>query len=409
MSIFTVTTGTNNVQVGAERRNAVAFTVYNASGQEVRGRASLATVPGGAPHAAWLAIDGEVERAYAIGGAEQVGVNITVPADAAPGNYTFRLNMVATYNPDETLTEGPTVTVTVPEPEPAPQRKFPIWIIPLVLVVLAIIAVIVVIATRQRTVAVPDVVGLTEDDAGAELEGVRLAIGRIRDEHSSEPVDRVARTDPSAGTEVPRDARVDLYISIGTAVPTATPTPTPTRTPTVTPTPSATPTATPDATATADALIQQAIAKYTGTWKASDSSSNGLSTFTISNSGTTISVRALGRSYFIRSGNNVGALGCPVTIFQPDNECEWLTANVNYTGDPLVVTGTANGLEHVLTVSITPDGTTMSVLHQMKIGGAVRETANYTLNRQLRLRITPIFLPPDIREAPLAPIIPISP
>ncbi len=238
-SAFTITTASNNLTLDKSQRVAsVTYTVTNSSGQEVHGRAALATVPDNAPHLAWLAIDGESERPFIIGATEQYRVTISAPADAAPGNYTFRLNMVATHNPDETFSAGPTMTITAPEAKAA-TGKFPIWIIPVILLVLAGIAAAVFLATRSKAVAVPDVVGLSEEAAGTEIAGVGLGIGRIGEENSAQEVGRIARSAPSAGTEVPKNSNVDLYLSSGlpaTPTPTHTPIP-PTVTPTATPSP----------------------------------------------------------------------------------------------------------------------------------------------------------------------------
>lgn len=240
-STFSITTANNNITLDRQGRSkSVTFTVTNSSGQALRGRGSLATTPDKAPHLAWLSPDGELERPFVIAGVEQYKVNITAPPDAAPGNYTFRLNMVATYNPDETFSEGPTVTIAVPE---APQKqpgKFPIWIIPVIVGVLAVLALILFLVLRPKTTTVPDLAGLSEDDAALELEDVGLSLGRTRSEASaSTPLDHVVRSDPAAGAEVAKGSRVDIYLSSGPAI---TPTPTPTSAPPITPTPTPSPT-----------------------------------------------------------------------------------------------------------------------------------------------------------------------
>ena len=242
-STFSITAVNNNVAIdNKSRQKSATFTVTNSSGQAVRGRASLATTPEMAPHLAWLSFDprSETERPFGISATEQYIVNVNVPADAAPGNYAFRLNMVATYNPDETFSPGPSVTIVVPEP-PKNERKFPIWIIPVVLVALVVIVAIVLLATRSKNVVVPDVVGLSEDAAVTELEDIGLEIGRLRSETSGTiTLDHITRTDPPAGAEAPKGSKVDLYLSSGavaTPAPTAAP-PTPLPPPTLPPPPS---------------------------------------------------------------------------------------------------------------------------------------------------------------------------
>ncbi len=243
-STFSITTASNQIQLaGTQRRAGATYTVTNASGQAIRGRASLATVPPAAPHLAWLALEGESERPFPIAATEQFRVGVDVPAGAAPGNYTFRLNMLATHNPDETFTEGPTITIAVPEPTPQ-TKKFPLWVIPVALIAVAIVAVVLVFALRPRAVVVPDVVGLTIDDALDELEGLGLRPRQgEREFNSAVPAERVSRTDPEAGEEVEPEARIWYFVSNG-------PEPAPTAIPTPSPTATAPPTAAPTATAT---------------------------------------------------------------------------------------------------------------------------------------------------------------
>ena len=380
-SIFSITAPNNNINIEKQsRQKNVPFTVTNTTGIDLRGRASLATAPNNAPHLAWLAMDGESERPFVIGATEQYRVTINVPADATPGNYTFRLNMVATHNPDETFSEGPTVTIAVPAPEKA-QGKFPIWIIPAVLGVLAVVAVAIFLLTRSSNIAVPDVIGLSEADGGSEIEKVGLGIGRIRDENSPQEVGRIARTDPSAGASIAKNGRVDLFISKGTAIPEATPIPT--ETPTATP--DLTGTASVQATQTADAQILAAIAKYTGTWVASDTNQGGLTKLEISNSGPNMTLRFYGKYYSIKASGGLASLACPISIDSPSDECEWAAGSFVYTGDPLNLSLPANGLDHVLTISITSDGTTLSIVDQEKMNGSTALTQSYVMKPSFRV------------------------
>lgn len=239
---FAITSANNNLTLDKPRVHSVTYTVTNNSSLELRGRASLATVPENAPHLSWLSIDGESERPFVIGATQQYRVTINAPADVAPGNYTFRLNMVATHNPDETFTAGPTVTVTAPEAA-APTRKFPVWIIPVIVVLLAIIAGVIFLLTRSKNVVTPDLVGLSQAAASTEIAGAGLTLGQVGNEASDiQPAGRVARSQPAAGSEAAKGSAVDLFLSSG---PATTPTPTPTLIPTATATQPAAPTATP--------------------------------------------------------------------------------------------------------------------------------------------------------------------
>jgi hypothetical protein len=140
-SAFSITTATNSVQVETGHPAAVVFTVANSTGQAVVGRASLAAVPPHAEHSKWLRLRPPElsERRFAIGGVENYTVEAaSIPASAPAGEYTFRLDMVATHNPDETYTAGPTVVLNLAREKPAP-RPFPWWILLVALLVLGLV------------------------------------------------------------------------------------------------------------------------------------------------------------------------------------------------------------------------------------------------------------------------------
>lgn len=245
---FSITTATNTILLDINRQGSATITANNLSGRELRGRASLETVPSNQPFASWLQIEGESERTFAIGATSQFVVKVNVPASANAGNYTFRLNLVDTANPDEGFNPGQSIVILVPQPE-KPKPKFPLWLLPIILLVVAAIIVGIVFATRSKTITVPDVLGMTATDAQDALEEIGLRQRQGGNEFS-ETIDigLVARTNPPAGTEVEPDSRVEWFISDGPAPvpPTSTPTPLP-PTPTFTPLPPDTPTPDPGA------------------------------------------------------------------------------------------------------------------------------------------------------------------
>ncbi len=395
-SAFSITAASNQIRVEPKQpASSVTYTVTNALGQELRGRASLTTVPEAAAHLAWLSIEGESERPMAIGATEQFRVVLNVPADAAPGNYTLRLNMVATHNTDETFTEGPTITLTVPEPTPEP-RKFPLWVIPVALVVVAIVAVVLVFALRPRSVTVPDVAGMAVAEALDELEALGLRPRQGETEFSDAPVDRVARTDPEAGSEVDPEERITVLISAG---------PEPTPTPTATPPPTVTPTATPDlpatatvvaaqtataeaqaaiaATATAEAAIQAAIAKYLGTWERESGSANHLTELKISQDNREITLSLGGFSWYLNGSGLIAS--CFIIPGSGTTSCEWGSGVFTYAGDPMNVSlETFPGMIHNLTITMAQDGTQLFVSDQVSWQGTRFTTDTYVMEPKQR-------------------------
>jgi serine/threonine-protein kinase len=99
----------------------------------------------------------------------------------------------------------------------------------------------VVVSRGAEEVAVPRLIGQTEQQAVETLRSVGLEIGAVTREPSDEqPEGRVIRSDPAQGVSVPVGEQVDIVLSSGPP-PTPTPSPTPSPTPTPTPTPTLTP------------------------------------------------------------------------------------------------------------------------------------------------------------------------
>jgi len=139
-SSFAITTAANSTPLDGSRHGQTVFTVSNASGRPMRGRARI--VPDNPAATAWLTLTGGAERDFSINGTQQYIVQIAAPPTAPAGNYAVRLDMVGVDNPDEDFTQGPGVTFAVPAPLPA-KKPFPWWII--AVIVVALIAVVVLI------------------------------------------------------------------------------------------------------------------------------------------------------------------------------------------------------------------------------------------------------------------------
>ena len=254
---FTITTATNSIWLDANRRGDTSFTVFNARGRPIRGRARL--VPENPAAEDWLRLEGAAERDFGMAEAHQFMARITVPADASAGSYPFRLDMVGVENPDELYTQGPTVAFQVPEP--APKKPFPWWILAVAAGAIVLIGIILAIVLSPREIIVPVVHGETISDAVAILTGARLTVAEAFLEEASDEVaeGRVIRSEPAEGSDVARGSVVALFISTGPVPPTPTPTPTPTATatPTATPTETPTPTLTPTAVLPFTQLVSQ--------------------------------------------------------------------------------------------------------------------------------------------------------
>lgn len=208
---FAITVAANQVRLGSERRGEAVFTVFNATGRTIRGRATLVALnPQAQP---WLTLVGDAERDFAAAEAQQYAVQCGVPPSAPAGSYSVRLNMVGVEDPDEYFAEGPTITFEVPVVEATP-RPFPWWI------VAAVVALVVVLGgaallLRPGTVAVPDVAGQSIGQANAALTAAGLQVADEVVQVGSDTVGagQVAGTEPPAGTAVQEGTEITLQIS----------------------------------------------------------------------------------------------------------------------------------------------------------------------------------------------------
>ena len=262
-SPFTITAATNSLRLDSKRQAETTFTVYNGTGRNTRGRAGL--VPQDPAAAPWLTLVDDAERDFPIAGTQQYTVKIAPPPDAPAGNYPFRLDVLAVDNPDEDLTQGPSVTFEVPAPEPV-GKKFPWWILIVALVVLLVVG------------------------------GVIAFF--------------IFRPDPTK---------------------------------------------------------QEDAAKYNGIWLLDANQTSGLIKLDISNREQVIDIELTGRYEHVVADDG------SVTIVEETCQttgCSWGTESIDYVKDPLEIElsyGANDDITHLILISITSDGTTLSVVDNVVI------------------------------------------
>ena len=75
-------------------------------------------------------------------------------------------------------------------------------------------AVVLTVSSGPTTVAVPDVTGISQDQAANELGQAGFTVSVVS-EASNQPQDQVISTNPTAGTQAPKGSTVTLYVSSG--------------------------------------------------------------------------------------------------------------------------------------------------------------------------------------------------
>ena len=117
-SIFTIEPADNQVEIKAGQSGEMRFVVTNPIAQSLDGKIRVTPKldDEGAETPAWmswLAIEGETVRTYAAQEASTHTVKITVPEDATPDTYRYRLEAATERDPDHEITVSPTVAFVV--------------------------------------------------------------------------------------------------------------------------------------------------------------------------------------------------------------------------------------------------------------------------------------------------------
>lgn len=117
--------------------------------------------------------------------------------------------------PEPVRVAPPKEPVVTPVPEkPKKKKKWPLFAgIVLLIVVLGIVA---MMAMTPNKIEIPDVAGLTVDEATEELEALGFVIGEIKEVHSDTvEKDLVTETSPRAGLERNKGDEITLMVSLG--------------------------------------------------------------------------------------------------------------------------------------------------------------------------------------------------
>ncbi len=144
---FAITTLSNTVSLRDDRTGEATFTVFNALGRPIRGRARI--VPDDPATAPWISLVGEAEYLLGTAATQRFSVRIEVPPTAPAGNVRFRMDMIDVANPDENYAQGPGITFRVPE-APGVRKPFSWWIVAVAAGVILLIGAVGVTVASSR-------------------------------------------------------------------------------------------------------------------------------------------------------------------------------------------------------------------------------------------------------------------
>ena len=189
---FTISTPAPNVRADAKGDVQIVYTVANTSGLPNRGLARV--VPLGDTRAEWLALEGQNEREFPVGGIHQFTVSAKLPAEAA-GRYSLRLDVLSARKGGEEAYAGPVVTIeTTASAAPAKSSRWWLWAAAVVL--LLIVGVAGAVVLREKPQREPPIA----TDTAPATETVM-------------PTETVAKEEPVVMTAVPDVSRSSMFVT----------------------------------------------------------------------------------------------------------------------------------------------------------------------------------------------------
>jgi len=169
-------------------------------------------------------------------------VKVAVPAGAAPGSHSLQGRVYSADSaPEESSVLSGRVLLDVTGPVPAPKRR-PWWLIAVAALVVLVAGVVIWLlipgggtpatpvatparstgaSTRPSTAApvtVPNLMGLSEQDATKQLTALGLATGKVQHKQDPAQAGRVLSQNPTL-TSVPAGTKVDLVLAVSLAAP----------------------------------------------------------------------------------------------------------------------------------------------------------------------------------------------
>jgi len=209
------------------RAGSVTYSVTNKGTTSLAGR--LSVLVAGDAKAEWFQVDGEKERQFTPGETQTVTVNINVPPTVKPGAYKFRPRVVAVNDPDNDHTDGPVATmqvIGVAGPKPPGGKKFPIWIIFVIIGAVVVIggAIAAFILLNNGgggdKAIVPDLAGKTVAEAQEALKAVDPAVVvKVNEVENAEAAPgTVIDQAPKAEEKLTEGQEVVLTVAVGQSV-----------------------------------------------------------------------------------------------------------------------------------------------------------------------------------------------
>ena len=169
---LTIPEGMSKLKQDSRGQASLQVVVKNVSGTARDGRLVPISLPKGTPgvvEKGWLKVDA-ADRHLDVGKEETFTVRLSVPSNAAAGDYSFRLDAVWVDQPDQADSSS-AIGFTVAAKEKK-ETSILVWLIPLLVVVVMGLGVGMWLLLRPSGTPVPDLHGQTVSDAVKTLAAV---------------------------------------------------------------------------------------------------------------------------------------------------------------------------------------------------------------------------------------------
>jgi PASTA domain len=141
--------------------------------------------------------------------------SVEIPADAKPGTFTVRIDVVDVEHQDDNFGQSPVLKVVIapppPPPVPPPNGGKPWWFWVLIGVGVVVVGVVLWILLKPKGGGIPDVTKMTFDSAQSKLAAVNVQAFRVNildRDTTAWKGNIVMRQRPKAGTKLKKDSTV---------------------------------------------------------------------------------------------------------------------------------------------------------------------------------------------------------
>jgi hypothetical protein len=227
-SPWTISAGAERVQLSPQRQGEITFTVTNNG--PVDTRVVVDVLPSETADRAWFTVD-QPQRLVTHGGSAPFAVRIAARPDAAPGAYWVAARAYsADAAPEETSVVSNRVAFELAGAPPR-QRRGLLWLIPVAVLLLAVAGVAAWLLLRDPTTpqaqpteapsgSMPGVIGLSLDQARAELAKQGVEVAGVSRRHDPDNAGKVFGQSVPAGAAIARGDNVNLEVAVSLAPPT---------------------------------------------------------------------------------------------------------------------------------------------------------------------------------------------